>query len=176
MNLSSVNLINLPSDIPSIVDYGFDCSLNKLTSLNGSPTTINGGFDCAYNMLSDLCGGPKYVDGSFDCGQNFLKSLLGAPTYVEFNFWCGGNPNLLDVSDLWNSIIKGVVLIPLNKGLGLLPLIKFKVEFYPSKELSNFSFFNFLKRKHFGSSKQNIIEFQYDLIETGYGDMAKWKP
>lgn len=35
---------------------------------------------------------------------------------------------------------------------------------------------NEILKNHHGFSKQNIIDCQYDLIENGYADNAKWKP
>jgi hypothetical protein len=54
----------------------FDCSENRLTTLDGSPKTVLGRFICNENILRDLIGGPEkaYV---YDCRGNPLTSLDG---------------------------------------------------------------------------------------------------
>jgi len=56
----------------------FDCSKNKLTSLEFSPEKVNGKFDCSKNELTSLEGGPKITKGML-CGYNKLINLIGSP-------------------------------------------------------------------------------------------------
>lgn len=58
----------------------------------------------------------------------------------------------------------------MNKNIAILPLVKFTVFI-----MNEFKINEILKNHH-GFSKQNIIDCQYDLIENGYADNAKWKP
>lgn len=93
------------------VSGNFDCSYNRLTTLNGSPITIGGTLMCSYNNLTSLkwcpiklsglfCannkitsleGSPSRIDGSFDCDMNLLTTLEGGPDYVKFNYYCSNN-------------------------------------------------------------------------------------
>jgi hypothetical protein len=73
----------------------FDCSNNKITSLEGAPQTVDGGFNCDYNNLESLLGSPQKVD-TFNCTHNNLKSLEGAPQIVN-KFYCNNN-NLLSLT------------------------------------------------------------------------------
>ena len=72
--------------------YGdFSCSLNKLTTLEGSPKSVGGNFLCGYNNLTTLLGSPKKVYGDFSCNHNKLTTLLGSPKRVRGNFYCSYN-------------------------------------------------------------------------------------
>lgn len=53
--------------------------------------------------------------------------------------------------------------------MSILPLIKFNLQ-------CNNDIINSIHKKNQGSSKQNIMDFQYDLIENGYAENATWKP
>ena len=73
------------------VKGNFNCSNNRLTSLNGAPQTIGSGFYCGANSLTSLEGAPKPVNGDFACGNNQLTSLEGAPKTVGGSFFCYSN-------------------------------------------------------------------------------------
>ena len=74
-----------------LVVGGFDCSFNKLTSLEGAPKEIGEGFYCHNNQLTSLEGAPKNVNGDFNCGRNNLTSLKGLPKEVGRDFNCSFN-------------------------------------------------------------------------------------
>ena len=57
----------------------FDCSNNKLKSLEGSPSVVNGNFICYENELESLEGCPQILDGDFSCSDNKLKDLEHFP-------------------------------------------------------------------------------------------------
>ena len=73
------------------VSERFSCSLNKLTTLEGSPKEVGDGFFCKENQLTTLEGSPKRVGGEFDCSWNKLTTLEGSPEYVGWNFNCERN-------------------------------------------------------------------------------------
>ncbi len=77
---------------PKSIGGDFDCYNNELTTLEGAPQTIDGYFLCYANQLTTLKGGPKSVSYSFDCTYNSLTTLEGAPQSVGGNFWSYGNP------------------------------------------------------------------------------------
>ena len=76
---------------PKRVDGGFYCNNNQLTSLTGAPENVGEDFYCEYNQLTHLTGAPKHVGGNFNCDENQLISLTGAPEKVEGNFDCRNN-------------------------------------------------------------------------------------
>ena len=88
----------------NIVSGYFDCSKNKLTTLEGSPEYVRGCFYCYNNKLTTLEGSPKEVGKNFDCHNNQLTTLEGGPTYVGGDFHCQNNPL---VSLEYKGIIKG---------------------------------------------------------------------
>lgn len=56
---------------------------------------VKGYFDCSDNKLTTLEGVPQEVGGYFDCRYNELTSLDGAPNEVKDDFYCINNPNLV---------------------------------------------------------------------------------
>lgn len=187
INLSRRDLLKLPNKIPTYVEK-FDCSYNKLSSLSGSPKsvhdfccefnsllTLKGGptnaefFYCGGNKLVNLDGAPSKVGSIFDCNFNKLTSLLGVPKFIGFSLSFGFNSFLLDISDVWNSEIRTIFYV-LNRDMALLPMVKF--DCYNGAH----PIINGIMDKNRGSSKQNIIDCQYDLIKNDYSDNAKWKP
>ena len=57
------------------VDGNFNCSNNKLKTLEGSPKTVGGNFDCSYNKLKGLEHFPE-VSGDIDIRYNAVYLLL----------------------------------------------------------------------------------------------------
>jgi hypothetical protein len=88
--LSGQRLSKLPLKFGRVTGY-FDCSVNKLTSLEGCPTEIGGGFFCDNNQLTSLVGCPKEIGGDFVCSHNKLTSLEGCPTEIRGDFYCNNN-------------------------------------------------------------------------------------
>ncbi len=92
LNLHGLHLTVLPDILKDITVGGhFDCSVNKLTSLEGAPTNVGGEFGCNNNNLTSLEGAPKSVGGDFYCNYNKLTSLDGAPKTVGGVFLCNNN-------------------------------------------------------------------------------------
>lgn len=75
-----------------VVNGGFYCLHNQLTSLVGAPQRVGLDFLCDNNRLTSLVGAPKTVGGSFDCGNNRLTSLEGAPRKIGWRLDCYLNP------------------------------------------------------------------------------------
>ena len=89
--LNNRNLEEFPEYIQfGVVKGFFDCSFNKLTSLEGAPEKVGEAFSCNHNRLTSLKGAPKIVK-SFYCSDNNLTSLEGAPEKVERYFYCDRN-------------------------------------------------------------------------------------
>ena len=87
LNLSGLDLQELP-DLSRVVVLGdFDCSDNELLSLQGAPHLFVGGsFNCSANLLYSLSGAPKYVCGNFDCSENMLQNLEGRAKKNKWQF------------------------------------------------------------------------------------------
>jgi hypothetical protein len=81
----------------------FDCTYNKLTSLEGAPESVGGGFYCFNNKLTSLEGAPESVKGDFNCSHNDLMSLEGAPKSVGGSFNCSNN-NLTSLKGVPKSV------------------------------------------------------------------------
>ena len=91
LNLRSMELTELP-DLSTITIQGiFDCSINRLTSLQGAPQTVRGHFWCSFNQLTSLQGASQSIGGDFLCSNNQLTSLDGAPKSVNGCFYCADN-------------------------------------------------------------------------------------
>ena len=76
---------------PKHVDGGFYCTANQLTTLKGAPENVGGGVKCYDNQLTSLTGAPENVGGEFDCSHNQLTHLTGAPKHVGGDFICDAN-------------------------------------------------------------------------------------
>ena len=95
--------------IEEVTGY-FNCSNNKLTSLEGSPIIVNGDFYCFNNKLTSLEGAPTTVTGNFHCSDNMLISLEGAPTIVGGNFTITYNSKVFTEKEVRNAVkVKGGV-------------------------------------------------------------------
>jgi len=90
VDLDDLGLTKLPINFTEVGD-NFYCSLNKLTSLEGSPRIVGGNFYCYNNKLTSLEGAPEEVFGDFYCYENKLTSLVGAPERVGGDFYCWSN-------------------------------------------------------------------------------------
>ena len=98
------------------VEGYFNCSRNKLTSLEGAPQNVRNSFDCSRNQIESLVGAPLVVKGHFNCSYNKLTSLEGSPQEVK-NFDCSynqietlvGGPKIV-----WDFSCKGNKLIDLE--------------------------------------------------------------
>jgi hypothetical protein len=91
VNLFGRKLKRLPLNFGIVSGY-FDCSDNKLTTLEGSPKSVGGYFNCPENELITLAGGPIEVGGNFYCERNKLVTLEGGPIKVNGNVYdCENN-------------------------------------------------------------------------------------
>jgi hypothetical protein len=125
----------------------FDCSDNKLTSLEGAPKSVGGGFYCRDNQLTSLEGAPQSVGGYFYCHKNQLTSLEGAPKEVGGDFYL-----------TW------------SKDLPLLRLVRYKnIQTYDNQV-------NAIIRKYCNhkSLKEAILLCQKELIDNGFVGNASW--
>jgi hypothetical protein len=90
VNLFNKGLKNLPLRFRNVTG-SFDCSYNKLTTLEGAPQSVGGSFYCSDNKLTTLEGAPQSVGGYFYCTNNQLTTLEGAPKSVGAYFDCTNN-------------------------------------------------------------------------------------
>ena len=88
--LSNMELDKLPLKFNKVTGY-FDCSWNKLTTLEGSPKETGSSFDCRRNKLVTLDGCPDEIGGDFYCSFNELTTLEGGPKSVRWDFDCRNN-------------------------------------------------------------------------------------
>jgi hypothetical protein len=88
-----------------IVGGYFNCTFNRLKSLDGSPRKVFGEFFCDYNDLTSLKGSPDWIDGVFSCTYNTLKSLEGGPGKVRSDYICSNN--MIDTLEFMPSVVHG---------------------------------------------------------------------
>jgi len=74
VSLSNYRFAKLPLKFGRVSGY-FDCSDNKLTTLEGVPSYVGGDFYCGYNKLTTLKGAPERVGGSFHCSDNPVYNI-----------------------------------------------------------------------------------------------------
>ena len=85
---------------PIKVGSSFYCSDNQLTSLEGCPIKVSDSFSCSVNKLTSLEGCPLTVGGDFSCSRNQLTSLESCPTIVGGAFYCYGNKKKFSEKDV----------------------------------------------------------------------------
>jgi hypothetical protein len=91
INLSGKRLFLLP-DLSKVVVLGnFDCSDNRLLSLEKSPRSVSGSFNCDRNRLWSLKGAPKSIGEDFSCRYNEITTLEDGPEVVGRYFDCSKN-------------------------------------------------------------------------------------
>src|SRR5574343_223548 len=74
------------------VDGTFNCSGQNLPDFLGIEFgKIKNDFNCSHNKLVSLEGAPQEVGYSFYCSNNKLVSLEGAPQEVGGGFYCYNN-------------------------------------------------------------------------------------
>ena len=156
---------------PQKVDGYFDCSGNRLTSLEGAPQEVGGNFYCGYNRLTSLEGAPQEVDGDFYCFNNRLTSLEGTPSKVDGVFSCFNNPikSLKGIGKNYVKEINGFIDLdecPIESHmLGLLKVKGLtKIKFNHNNKVQEI-INNHLKTK-------DILSCQEELIENGLEQYA----
>ena len=90
IDLSHTGLEYIPLRFNYVSGY-FNCSYNKLKTLEGCPEKVGGTFNCSFNQLKTLKGCPQTVDGYFICYRNELKTLEFSPQTVGGHFNCSFN-------------------------------------------------------------------------------------
>jgi len=95
INFYDKKLVNIPLKFNKVNGW-FDCSFNKLTSLEGTPKEVND-FYCRYNKLTSFKGAPKIIRGIFNCTDNNIKTFEYFPSYVGGHFYCVSNP----IENVW---------------------------------------------------------------------------
>lgn len=89
ISLSHMRLFRIPIKFNRCTS-NFDCSYNKLTTLENCPKIVHGNFNCSFNNLSNLVGGPKTVTKSYNCSYNKITNFEGAPAKLNI-FNCSYN-------------------------------------------------------------------------------------
>jgi len=85
----------LPNLSHIVLNGSFECSGNKITSLNGSPKCVTGYFSVCDTLITSLEGMPEKIGENVDLVSNHrLKSLKGIAQSIE------GNLNLSDCPEL----------------------------------------------------------------------------
>ena len=87
----SWNKLETLEGCPKEVGNYFNCSMNKLESLKGGPSKVGLTFDCCHNKLTSLEGVQSNINGNFSCSTNLLTTLEGGPKEVSGDFWCINN-------------------------------------------------------------------------------------
>ena len=82
-----------------VVTGSFNCSPNRLTSLEGCPIRVGDWFDCVNNNLTSLEGCPKYIGGNLYCQGNNIREFTGIK-YIEGCLYCSDNP----IFNIWKII------------------------------------------------------------------------
>jgi hypothetical protein len=99
-----------------VVTRDFDCTGNKLTSLEGAPQEVGMNFYCFGNELTSLEGAPQKVGGGFYCFSNPVSESVLQALYKKMQ---SGMSWPDAVAEEWDSIESGedkILLAPSNPG------------------------------------------------------------
>ncbi len=110
LDLSDMQLTELPDLSTVTVEGSFNCAMNKLTSLKGAPRKVGKNFICSSNKITSLEGGPIEVGGCYSCFNNKLQSLKGCARFVGEIFDCRDN-NI----QIWNDYPQSFSAILFNE-------------------------------------------------------------
>jgi hypothetical protein len=162
----SQGLTDLKGIIFGKIEGSFDCSNNRLTSLEGAPQEVGGGFDCSRNLLKSLEGAAKKVGTSFLCYGNQLTSLEGSPRRT-MSFYCyhndltslKGAPEIVHgFFDCSNNSITSLDGVPLNMSSR-----DFRAAENPVSEETLEALY---KRMKSGMGWDEAVEMQWDYIDN----------
>lgn len=87
---------------PKYVGFGFDCSSNKLKTLEYAPEIINYkekeenreidvNFNCSYNLIESFENCPTVKKGSIICNKNKIKTFKGIQEIIDGSLYCQDN-------------------------------------------------------------------------------------
>ena len=107
VDLCGVGLTELPLKFGK-VSGDFNCSSNKLTTLEGGPKEVSGGFICAFNKLTTLEGAPKWVGADFYSACNSITTLEHMPN-VRGVIYLGSNRLPREILNLTQEQLKKVI-------------------------------------------------------------------
>ena len=98
--------------IPIVVDVYEDVNFSnqELSDFPVKFRNVKGNFDCSGNKLTSLDNAPNCVLGDFDCSDNNLTSLGDHSLYVGGNLYCAGNQGLSSLTRNAPTNIKGNIL------------------------------------------------------------------
>ncbi len=170
VSLNGQKLERLPVRFGTVDGY-FNCSNNRLSSLEGAPSSVSSHFNCSWNRLTSLEGAPSSVGGNFGCGNNRLTSLESAPGAVGGHFYCGKNrlTTLVGVHKILKRI-GGELFLAGNEiasgGIGLI-LVEGLTEIYTDQPA--FKIIN----KYLGQGNKGVLRCQEALHEAGLEEFAK---
>jgi hypothetical protein len=131
-NCSHSSLSNFSGIEFGNISGSFDCSYNKLVSLEGAPQKVGNTFYCYNNQLVSLEGAPQEVSGGFYCSNNQLVSLKGSPKKVGESFYCYNN-KLVSLEDAPQKVLEYFICDPINLRDLDIDLLD-KIYFYNNKE------------------------------------------
>ncbi len=149
VDLYNMDLDRLPVRF-GVVSGDFDCSQNRLTSLEGAPGSVGGYFSCNVNRLTSLVDAPGVVAGNFWCIENLLTSLVGVHRILKR---VGG---VLHIKG--NEIMSGGIGLILVEGLTEIDTDQ------PAFEIIN---------EYLGQGNRGVLLCQEALHEAGFEEFAK---
>ncbi len=169
-NFADMNLRTLRGS-PQVVSDDFDCSSNRLVSLEYAPRQVMGAFRCSNNQLTSLTGCPS-INDELDCSSNQLTDLSTAPparvcfaTYNPFKHFRNTPGHIVEVTISYDPAL------PL---LGLLSV--HNVEVYDPETGDLMNQLSEILTSHTGKGvwhKKNALACAIDLTKAGFKSNAR---
>ena len=105
LNSMNITWFTINDDLTVYAKDCIDISNKNLTKLPVKFDKVDGYFDCSDNKLTTLEGCPSYVRLHFACSDNKLTTLKGCPKIIGDGFYCCNNTDLVDINDLDSKIL-----------------------------------------------------------------------
>ena len=137
IGLRNIGMISLPLKFNKVNGY-FSCSVNNITTLEGSPNYVGMNFHCQDTSITTLKGAPSYIGGDFYCDNNMLTSLEYSPDYVRYDFICNYNrftslkylSSIYEVND--SNISSSILFILTSSAVKKLSIVVIDILFFVS--------------------------------------------
>ena len=100
-----------------VVTRDFDCTGNKLTSLEGAPQEVGMNFYCFGNELTSLEGAPQKVGGGFYCFSNPVSESVLQALYKKMQSGMSWPDAVVTEWDSIESVDDQILLVPYNNSL-----------------------------------------------------------
>ena len=165
LNLSYMELTELPHGLDHEWHGNFRCVNNKLTSLKGCPGIIRGSFDCGINDLTTLEYCATHIHRGFSCMyNNKMTSLHDVHSHISHV----GGSIILQNTPIQSHIL-GLMLID----VGSIILTGLGKDISPASSNVLVMDVDVILNKWKNLGRRGVMGAMKELLDLGYDDLAQ---